>query len=76
MPKSAARIFLTITGVTASRIQNKTTTDAIAEGIDGNISNIIEEYAAYWNDLNSKKGFAWYKNPFAWTITFKATIQK
>lgn len=89
MPKSAARIWLEITGVRVERLQDISNEDALAEGVN-RISHGREGYfySAIRNDPHPKNwcypddafrelwdstGGDWSANPWVWVIDFKHT---
>lgn len=76
MPKTAARIWLTVTEVRVERLSEITEEDSIAEGIRIGIGGMPyfscrEAFAALWDSLNAKRGFGWEQNPWVWVISFE-----
>jgi len=78
MPRWASRITLEITDVRCQRLQEITTNDAIAEGIDadgGDDENrnrsTVENFRLFWDSFYKGKGFGWEKNPWVWASTFR-----
>ena len=75
MPRLVFRITLEITGIRVERLQKITEKDAIAEGfVSFQImpSGIIENFRAYWNFINAKRGYSWESNPWVWVIEFRS----
>lgn len=79
MPRWAARLFLTVKGVRAERIQEISHEDAIsegyAEGIEpnnyGTGSQARDWLAELWDTINAKRGYPWESNPWVWRIEFE-----
>jgi hypothetical protein len=84
MPRWASRITLEITGVRVERVQEITSDDALAEGIDrekaestanwndyGTGSLYVDQFAALWDSINAKRGYDWDSNPWVWVIEFQ-----
>lgn len=75
MPKWAARIWLEVTGLREEAVQDITTEDAVAEGIDENAWEVkVELFQHLWDSINSKRHggiYAWDKNPQVKVIEFK-----
>ena len=76
MPRKAARIFLRVTDVRVERLQDITTQDIKAEGVEK--SSFTEAYRGYerefinlWDSINAKRGYEWEINPFVWVYTFE-----
>lgn len=83
MPKDACRLFLEVTDLRAERLHQITKEDAIAEGINPevtgddlyeNYDNVgyrwikaKESYKSLWQNINGN----WNDNPFVWVITFE-----
>lgn len=65
MPREAARIFLKVTNVRVERLQEITEEDALREGMLAR-----DHFPGYWDKLNAKRGYGWYKNPWVWVIEF------
>jgi hypothetical protein len=78
MPRSAARLFLRMTGVRAERLQDITEEDAIAEGVRIGIGgapyfSCVNAFRALWGSLYAKSGHGWDTNPWVWAYTFERT---
>jgi hypothetical protein len=84
MPRTAARIFLSLTAVRAERVQDITAQDAVAEGITWEsgvawlckpgtprTNAYVSLYADLWDNLNAKRGYGWDPNPWVWVYTFE-----
>lgn len=85
MPKEAARLWLTVTGVNAERVQDISESDAIAEGVYCRMDGTDKEYgfnndwwwhhgnafARLWDSINAKRGYGWDTNPWVWVYTFE-----
>lgn len=84
MPKAAARIWLEIVEVRVERLQDISEQDAIAEGLldaghgawtfpgtDRVWHSAAYCYAALWDAINAKRGYAWDDNPWVWVISFE-----
>ncbi|KGH27743.1 ASCH domain-containing protein [Comamonas testosteroni] len=87
MPKSAARIWLEVTGVRVERLQDISNEDAIAEGVnrishgrEGDYYSAIrnEQHPKNWTypddafrELWESTGGDWAANPWVWVIDFK-----
>jgi hypothetical protein len=74
MPRKASRITLKITGVRAERLQEISSGDILAEGVD--LSQPPHDtdrlaFARLWNSINAERGYGWDKNPWVWVINFK-----
>lgn len=77
MPRWASRLTLRITEVRVERVQDISEDDAWAEAVKPPVSLIIPHdagrraYAALWDEINAKRGYAWGSNPWVWAITFE-----
>jgi len=84
MPREFSRITLEVTGVRVERVQEITSSDALAEGIDkeyaestanwndyGTGSIYVDQFAALWDTINAKRGYSWKANPWVWIIEFE-----
>ncbi len=87
MPRWASRITLEISKVRVERLQEITEEDAIAEGIifkqvmgdagllhgyfPGNCKEAMTSFGVLWNEINSKRGYGWDKNPWVWVVEFR-----
>lgn len=74
MPRWASRIMLEIEDIGLRRLQSLSAVDARAEGIEkdilGTSYEMIKDFAALWDSINSKKA-PWDSNPWVWVIQFK-----
>jgi hypothetical protein len=67
MPRWASRLTLRIESVRVERLQEITSDDIAAEGLDiGDYGS----FAALWDKLNAKRGYGWETNPWVWVISF------
>lgn len=81
MPRAAARLFLLVKAVRIERLQEITEEDARAEGFspDTPFKNMgyqwsaRENFAEYWDTLNTRRGYPWDSNPWVEVITFERT---
>lgn len=80
MPKEAARLFLRVTRVRCERLQEITSGEAIAEGIQSNLRSPSEAadaliaFEALWNSTvrqDAMKRWGWKANPWVWVIEFE-----
>lgn len=85
MPRWASRITLEITEVRVERVQDIHYADVIAEGLTEWLTDeqqtdsahkhaAKEDYGKLWDSINAKREggiYAWAKNPWVWTITFR-----
>jgi hypothetical protein len=69
MPRVASRILLELTGVRVERVQDISEADARAEGVGS-----AAGYAALWDSLNAKRGYAWAANPWVWVLEFRRVV--
>ena len=74
MPRWASRISLEIVSVRVERVQDITTNDAMAEGVDTSkhiMGDHRPEFMRLWNSINAKRGYGWDANPWVWVISFR-----
>lgn len=80
MPKEAARLFLRVTRVRCERLQEITSGEAVAEGIQSNLRSPSEAadaliaFEALWNSTvrqDAMKRWGWKANPWVWVIEFE-----
>ncbi|MNX89177.1 hypothetical protein D3C86_1211820 [compost metagenome] len=84
MPRKASRILLEIVSVRVERLQEISSADATAEGINWNPGTAWtfseargltdayrSQFADLWDSINSKRGLGWDTNPWVWAITFR-----
>jgi len=75
MPRWASRITLEITDVRVERVQEITHRDALAEGVEYDVSKEdgapVPRFAALWQTLNGPRGYGWGSNPWVWVLSFR-----
>ncbi len=77
MPRWASRITLEIVNIRVQRIQEINGDECMLEGIQvkwSDPNNNMQEkmaFKALWDSINSKRGYGWDVNPWAWVIEFK-----
>lgn len=73
MPRWASRINLKITEVRAERINDISTEDCMAEGLEQRIpyEGFRYRFRRLWDSINAKRGYSWESNPWVWVIEFK-----
>jgi hypothetical protein len=65
LPRVAARVFLNVKTVRIERLHELDDTEARLEGFKDR-----EDFTAYWNTLNQKRGFPWAANPWVYRIEY------
>jgi hypothetical protein len=65
LPREAARLFLNVKTVRIERLHELDDPEARLEGFKDR-----EDFAAYWNKLNQKRGFPWAANPWVYRIEY------
>jgi hypothetical protein len=81
MPRWASRLTLIVTDVRVQRVQEISTDDCLAEGIEANDAGLVPvagapamtakaAYRKLWDSLNAKRGYAWETNPWVVALTF------
>jgi hypothetical protein len=71
MPRSAARLFLSIEDIRVERLQSITYENAWAEGVFPDSGDAIASFASLWDRINAKRGFGWDANPWVWVVQFR-----
>ena len=80
MPKEAARLFLRVMGVRCERLQEITSGEAVAEGIQSNLRSPSEAadaliaFEELWNSTVKPTDitrYGWGANPFVWVVDFE-----
>lgn len=79
MPSEAARLFLQVTSVRVQRLQEITSSEAVAEGIESNLRSPSEAadaliaFEELWNSTvkpSDQPLYGWGANPWVWVIGF------
>ena len=82
MPKSAARLWLEVTGVWAQQLHAISEDDAIAEGVDTTPDELgrydpVRAFQFLWDSINGKRpGLAWPDNPWVRVYEFKRMVEQ
>jgi hypothetical protein len=75
LPRKASRITLEVTAVRCEQLQQITTRDAIAEGVEYDVSlpdgAPTMRFHYLWDSIHVKDGFNWKANPFVFVVSFK-----
>lgn len=71
MPRTAARVFLSVKYVRVERLQSLSYEDAWREGVFPDSGDAIAAFAALWDRINAKRGFGWDFNPWVWVVEFQ-----
>lgn len=71
MPRTAARIFLTVKEVSVERLIDISDSDVVNEGFQTK-----NDFFALWDKLNYHRGFGVANNPFVWKIEFERVIRQ
>ncbi len=75
MPRWASRITLEVTGVRVERLQDISTGDCWAEGIESSPDvNPLHEYCDLWESINGPG--SWDANPWVWVVEFRRANEK
>ena len=79
MPRELSRVTLEVTGIRVERLQDISEADAIAEGVDFDLSEYpfsgqptrtpTLAYRQLWNGINGTD--SWAANPWVWVVEFK-----
>ena len=73
MPRIASRITLEVTGVRVERLQDISHRDALAEGVEYDVSkpfgSPLERFRKLWVSINGID--SWNANPWLWRIAFR-----
>lgn len=78
MPRRYARIFLRVTDVKLTRVQDISEEEAQAEGFAPSTDKIVkfivfarQNFARFWDTLYVNRGCGWDINPWVWTVSFR-----
>lgn len=77
MPRWASRITLEVVSVKVERVADISPADCRKEGVGICLNDIGARYAfgQLWNQINEKRGYGWYVNPWVWVIEFRRVKQ-
>lgn len=81
MPRWASRITPVVADVRVERVQDISTADIAAEGVDNGMSNPTMgrrhdamqrmTFQALWDSINARRGDGWDVNPWVWRVEFE-----
>lgn len=78
MPRWASRITLIVTDVRVQRLQEISSTDAVAEGVRSRLPDngiAVAEFMDLWNGINGERpGCHWQDNPWVAAYTFRPNL--
>ncbi len=69
MPKWASRIKLEIISVGVERLNEITSQDAFAEGVEDHVRGHRKAFSMLWENINGPN--SWSDNPWVWVVKFK-----
>lgn len=73
MPRRASRLTLELTVLRVERLQDISTPDAIAEGVEWRgIGQAIPAFKRLWESINGYG--SWSTNPWVWALSFKVHV--
>jgi hypothetical protein len=78
MPRSYARIFLSVAAERIKFLQDITEDGCVAEGmprVHNNNPDLMTQYRRLWDNLNINRGYGWETNPRVRVISFVNAFQ-